>query len=132
MEQVSTPTPTDPYGINTWDGLRSTTKITHPTLKDVGFYGFHFGVPVHVINLPQNLLTHVTSIPSAPKFLTEFRFGSNFFDRKPPSNILKLDRLKNIYLLHNTGISVNAPSNIRKKTGLMELDISFTPLHGTR
>ena len=59
--------------------------------------------------------------------LTELRLG---FDRNPPSNILKLDQLKKIYLLHNTGISGTPPCNIGSMTGLMDMEQAPTSLHG--
>ena len=62
--------------------------------------------------------------------LKELRLGSNSFDGKFPSKILKLDWIKKLYLLHNTGISGNIPSDIGKMTGLMETELSFTSLHG--
>ena len=62
--------------------------------------------------------------------LIELQLGSNPFDGKFTSKILKLDRLKNIYLLKNDGIGGNVSSNIGKITCLMELELSFTSLHG--
>ena len=73
---------------------------------------------------------YVTGISSAPKLLAELRLGSNYFDGKFPSEILKLDRLKKLHILHNTGISDNVLYDIGKMTGLMELEPSFTSLHG--
>ena len=58
------------------------------------------------------------------------RLGSKSFDGNFPSKILKLDRLKKIYLFHNPGISGNVPYNIVKMNGLMELEISLTYLQG--
>ena len=77
-------------------------------------------------------MSRVFGISSAPKFLTELPLGSNSFDRKFPSNILKLYRLKKLYLLRNSGISGNVPSNIGKMTSLIELELylSFTSLYG--
>ena len=86
-------------------------RWSHPTLKDRVFDIFHSGVPVHVVNLSQNQLTPVTGISSAPKWLN-------------------LDRIKKLYLLHNPIISGNIPSDIGNMNGLVELDMSFTSLHG--
>ena len=105
-------------------------RWSHTTIKHGLLYGLHSSVPVHVVNLYQNKLTHVTVISSAPKLLIELRFGSNSFDRKSFSNILKLDLVKKPYLKHNTRISGNAPSDIGEMNGLMELYMSFISLHG--
>ena len=105
-------------------------RCSYTTLKDLGFNVFHSGVTAHVVNLSQNLLTCVTVILYAPKFLTELRLGSNSFNGKFPSKILKLDHLKKIYFLHNTRISGNFPSDIINVTGLIDMEMSFTSLHG--
>ena len=105
-------------------------RWSYPTLKDGGFYGFHSGVSIHVINLSHNRLTHVTRIYSAPKLMTELRLGSNFFGGKFPSSILKLDRLKKPYIFHNPVINGNVLSEISKMTGLMEPEMSVTYRYG--
>ena len=103
---------------------------SHHAFKEGGFYGFNSNVPVHVFKLPHNWLNCVNGISFTPKFLTELPLGSNSFDRKFPSEIMKLDRIKKLYLFHNTIISGNNPSNIRKMIGLMDLDLSLISLHG--
>ena len=105
-------------------------RWSNPTLKDGGFDGLHSSVTVHVVNLSLNLLTLVTIISSAMKFLTELRIGFNYFDSKPPSNNLKLDQIKKLYILKNPVISVNVPSNIGNMTGLVDMELSFTSLNG--
>ena len=97
---------------------------------DLLLYVLYSCVPIHGVNLSQNRLTHVTGISPDPKFLTELRLGSNSLDDKSPSDILNIDSIKKIYILYNTRISGNVPSDIVKMTGLLHLVMSFTSLHG--
>ena len=107
-----------------------TVKFQGNNIKDGGFDGFPSEAPVNVINLSENRLTHVTGISSAPKSLTELRLDSNSFDGKFPSELLKLDRLKNLDLSYNPGMSGNVPSGIGEMISLRELELSHTSLHG--
>ena len=56
--------------------------------------------------------------------------GFNSFIGKSPSEVLNLDRLKNLYFLQNPVISGKSPSDIGKTTGLMDMDLSLTSVHG--
>ena len=58
------------------------------------------------------------------------QLGSNPFHCKFPSNIMKLDRTNNLYIFHNPVISGNAPYNIGKMNGLIDIGLSLTYLHG--
>ena len=109
-------------------GLRQ--RLSHTTLKDGVFDGFHSSITVHIINLPHNRLNRVTGIFPAPKLLTELRLGSNYFNRKFNSNTMKLDCLKKLYIFNNPVISGNVPSDIGNMTGLMDMDLYFTSLYG--
>ena len=43
---------------------------------------------------------------------------------------MKLDQTNNLYIFHNPGISGNTSYNIRKTTGLIDIGLSLTYLHG--
>ena len=121
---------TDPDVRNTWDGVRTTTKMIPCQTQWRRIHWNPLQCSRPCCQIPQNRLTRVTGIWTPPKLLTELRLRSNFFNMKLPSEIMNLGRLKKLYILHNPGISGNVPSRIRKMNGMMDLELSFTSLHG--